>query len=55
VLPHLREENLSVDELHAFLVRILTANPSALSTGDQAFKTDLKRAIRIYDWLKYRT
>jgi len=28
-------------------------NPSALSMGEQAFKTDLKRTIRIYDWLKY--
>lgn len=53
VLPHLKEENISVDELHAFLVRILTTNPAALSTGEQAFKTDLKRAIRIYDWLRY--
>lgn len=53
VLPHLKEENINVDELHAFFVRILTANPSALSTGEQSFKTDLKRAIRIYDWLKY--
>lgn len=54
-LPHLKEENISVAELHSFLVRILTENPSVLSTGEQGFKTDLKRAIRIYDWLKYRT
>ena len=54
-LPHLNEENISVAELHNFLVRILTENPSVLSTGEQGFKTDLKRAIRIYDWLKYRT
>ncbi|PLX84368.1 MAG: hypothetical protein C0617_08315 [Desulfuromonas sp.] len=53
VLPHLKKENIDVDELHAFLVNILTANPSALTTGEPAFKTDLKRAIRIYDWLKY--
>ncbi|MDA8084545.1 MAG: SIR2 family protein [Nitrospiraceae bacterium] len=53
VLPHLMEENIKVDELHALLVRILTDNPSAVSTGEQAYKTDLKRAIRIYDWLKY--
>jgi hypothetical protein len=53
VLPHLKEENIDVAELHAFLVRILKTNPSALTTGEQAFKTDLKRAIRLYDWLKY--
>lgn len=52
-LPHLRQDNINIDDLHSFLVRILTDNPSVLSTGEQAFKTDLKRAIRIYDWLKY--
>jgi len=51
--PHLKVENIDVAELHAFLVRILKANPTVLSTGDPGFKTDLKRAIRIYDWLKY--
>ncbi len=55
VLPHLQEKNIDVDELHDFLVHILTDNPSALSTGEQSFKTDLKRVIRIYDWLKYHT
>ena len=54
-LPHLKAENIDVEELHAFLARILTANPSALSTGEPGFKTDLKRAIRIYDWLKYHS
>lgn len=54
-LPHLKAENIDVEGLHTFLVRILTANPSALSTGEQGFKTDLKRAIRIYDWLKYHS
>lgn len=53
VLPYLKKENIDVNELHAFLVRVLSETPSALSTGEQAFKTDLKRAIRIYDWLKF--
>lgn len=53
VLPYLKKENVDVNELHAFLVRVLTENPSALTTGEQTFKIDLKRAIRIYDWLKY--
>jgi len=53
VLPHLKEENIDIKELHDFLMRILAENPSSLSTGEQAFKTDLKRAIRIFDWLKY--
>lgn len=55
VLPHLKKDNIDVNELHEFLVRALTENPLALSTGEPAFKTDLKRAIRIYDWLKYHS
>jgi hypothetical protein len=53
ILPHLKKDNIDIDDLHTFLERILTGNPSVLSTGEPAFKTDLKRAIRIYDWLKY--
>ncbi len=52
-LQYLRQENVDISELHAFLCSILKKNPSALSKGDPFFKTDLKRAIRIYDWLKY--
>lgn len=55
VLPHLKDENIDIEDLHAFLSRILTDNPSALTSGEPAFKTDLKRAIRIYDWLKYHS
>jgi hypothetical protein len=54
VLPHLRVENIDIADLHGFLERILTEKPSALSTEEPGFKTNLKRAIRIYDWLKYR-
>lgn len=54
-LQYLKQDNINIDDLHTFLVRILRANPSVLSTGEQAFKTDLKRAIRIYDWLQYHT
>jgi hypothetical protein len=53
-LPHLKKENIDVIELHDFLIRVLKDNPTALSSGEANFKTDLKRAIRIYDWLKYR-
>ena len=53
VLPHLKRENIEIEKFLEFLVHILENYPSALSTGEQSFKTDLKRAIRIYDWLKY--
>ena len=52
-LPDLREENIKVTELHNLLKDFLTKNPSILSSGNSGLKTDLKRAIRIYDWLKY--
>lgn len=52
-LPNLKEENIDVDELGDFLRQTLKDNPHALSKGDMGFKTGLKRAIRIYDWLKY--
>jgi len=54
VLPHLKEENINFDELHSLLSRVMEANPTVLSSGDASFKSDLKRAIRIYDWLKFR-
>ena len=55
VIPHLIEKNIDVDELHDFLKSILTDKPSVFSTAEQGFKTDLKRVIRIFDWLKYKS
>ncbi len=52
-LPDLREENIDITELYDLLKDFLLKNPSVLSTGNSGLKTDLKRAIRIYDWLKY--
>lgn len=52
-LPNLKEENIDVDKLGDFLRQILKDTPHALSKGDMGFKTGLKRAVRIYDWLKY--
>lgn len=31
----------------------LEANPTALGDAPQTLKTNLKRVIKIYDWLKY--
>jgi len=52
-LPHLKEENISISELYDFISDVLKDDPSVLSKSNPGFKTDLKRAIRIYDWLKY--
>lgn len=53
VIPHLKQGNIDLTELYDFLSGILKRNPTALSKGDMTFKIDLKRVIRIYDWLKY--
>lgn len=55
-LQFLKEENINPAELHDLIKGVLEANPSALSTTDkdkQNLKSDIKRAIRIYDWLRY--
>lgn len=54
-LPNLKQGNIDVDKLGDFLRQILKDNPHALSKSDAGFKTGLKRAIRIYDWLKYHS
>jgi hypothetical protein len=52
-LPDLKEENINITDLSELLRNFLTENPTVLSSGNPGLKTDLKRAIRIYDWLKY--
>lgn len=53
VLPYLKKENINIAELSNFIRGILKDDQTVLSTGNPGFKTDLKRAIRIYDYLKY--
>ena len=55
-LQYLKEENIDLAELLDLIKGVLEANPSALSTAEkdeQNLKSDIKRAIRIYDWLRY--
>lgn len=56
VLQYLKEENIDPSELQGLIRDVLTNNPSALSTAEkekQNLKSDIKRAIRIYDWLQH--
>ncbi len=56
VLQYLKEENINPSELLNLIREVLTTNPFALSTTEkekQNLKSDIKRAIRIYDWLSY--
>ncbi len=55
-LQYLKEENINPLELLDLIRDVLTSNPSALSATEkekQNLKSDIKRAIRIYDWLWY--
>lgn len=54
IIPLLRAENIIIDDLEKFLKRVFAENPQALEPlGNAAFRSDLKRVIRIYDWLKF--
>lgn len=54
-IAYLTEDEINVDELGEFLRKYLTNNPEALSRdfSNQRIKTNLRRLIRIYDFLKY--
>lgn len=46
-------KKIDIDELNKFLKHILDEYSNLLSDGKQNDRTNLKRLIRIYDWLKY--
>ena len=54
-LAYLQESEIDIRDLEEFLVCVFTKNPNILldSEFNGNFKSDLKRLIRIYDWLKY--
>lgn len=47
----LSEEQMDIEELGEFLTETLRDNPDYLDSGKG--KSDLKRLIKMYDWLKY--
>lgn len=47
----LKEEQIVLDDLEKFLIDTLRNNPDYLNSGKG--KTDIKRLIKMYDWLKY--
>lgn len=54
-IAHLREEEIDIDALEDYLHQYLTEHPNALDKcSNQQLKTNLRRLIRIYDWLKYQ-
>lgn len=54
-LAFLQESEIDLNELEKFLVNIFTEKPDILLESELSgtSKSDLKRLIRIYDWMKY--
>ncbi len=52
-IAYLRSDEIDVKELEEFLKGIFSKNMKFLSSAPIAMRTDLRRLIRIYDWLKY--
>lgn len=53
LFPRVRNVEACLPQLEIFLQDYLRSCPEAIRTGKQTDKTNLKRVIRIYDWLKY--
>ena len=53
LFPRVKDLEASLPQLEKFLRDYLTNCPKTIHSGKQADKTNLKRVIRIYDWLKY--
>lgn len=53
MLPRVTNLDDAAEEIRDFLATYLTAHPDALQSGKATDKTNIKRVIRIYDWLKY--
>lgn len=51
----LTEDEININDLKHFILRFLDENPTVLSENytDDSAKSNLKRLIRVYDWLKY--
>ena len=52
-IAHLREENINVEELEKILIYIFKKDNNILESNNNSLKSNLRRAIRIYDYLKY--
>lgn len=49
----LDEDNIDLAELHSFLTEIFKTYPNILKKDSDGPKTDFRRLIKIFDWLKY--
>ncbi len=52
-IAHLEEEKINIHELEQILVEIFKKDNNILESENGSLKSNLRRAIRIYDYLKY--
>lgn len=52
-IPLLDRNQININELHEFLKCIMLQYPDLLSRGNAGDRTNLRRLIKIFDWLKY--
>jgi hypothetical protein len=53
LIAHLEKSEINVSDLECMLRDIFCENPNILVTAQSAEKTNLRRLIRVYDYLKY--
>lgn len=54
MIPFLKPENILVGDLHVFLKNVFDEINNPLNKDNGGLRSDLRRVIRIYDWLKYK-
>ena len=52
-IAHLDEKKINVEDLEKILIEIFKKDNNVLESNDNSLKSNLRRAIRIYDYLKY--
>ena len=52
-IAHLEEEKINIEELEEILIEIFKKDNNILESDNNSLKSNLRRAIRIYDYLKY--
>ena len=53
LIAHLPEEKMNVDELEMVLIEIFNNDVNVLQNSITPVRTNIKRLIRIYDYLKW--
>ena len=54
LIAHLEQNEINIDELESHLKSIFISNGNILETATSNERTNLRRLIRIYDYLKYK-